>query len=171
MQQRFDEMEALGVLAKPESLGVTVEYLNPSFLVKKPNRDNEFRFVTAFTEVGKYCKPQPTLMPNVDSTIRAIARWKYIVKTDLTSAFYQIPLSVDSMKYCGVVSPFKGVRCYTRCAMGMPGSETALEELMCRVLGDFVETGGVAKIADDLYCGGESIEELLSIWEAVLQRL
>ena len=110
-------------------------------------------------------------MPNVDSTIRAVARWKYIIKTDLTSAFYQIPLNVNSMKYCGVVSPFKGVRCYTRCAMGMPGSETALEELMCRVLGDFVEAGGVAKIADDLYCGGESLEELLSVWEAVLQRL
>ena len=171
LQQQFDELEALGVLAKPESLGVCVEYLNPSFLVRKPNRENEFRFVTAFTEVGKYCKPQPSLMPNVDSTIRAIAQWKYLIKTDLTSAFYQIPLAVASMKYCGIVSPFKGVRCYTRCAMGMPGSETALEELMCRVLGDFVEAGGVAKIADDLYCGGESPEEVLAIWEAVLQRL
>ena len=30
----------------------------------------------------------------------------------------------------------------------MPGSETALEELTCRVLGHLV----VAKIADDLYC-------------------
>lgn len=171
LQAKFDEMDTLGVLAKPESIGIVVEYLNPSFLVKKPNRENAFRFVTAFTEVGKYCKPQPSLMPNVDSTLRSIARWKYIIKTDLTSAFYQIPLAKESMKYCGVVSPFKGVRCYTRCAMGMPGSETALEELMCRVLGDFVESGDVAKIADDLYCGAETVEELLSIWESVLCRL
>lgn len=171
LQAKFDEMDSLGVLAKPESLGITVEYLNPSFLVKKPNRENEFRFVTAFTEVGKYCKPQPSLMPNVDSTLRSIARWKYLIKTDLTSAFFQIPISKDSMKYCGVVSPFKGVRCYTRCAMGMPGSETALEELMCRILGDFVENGNVTKIADDLYCGGETIEDLLSVWESVLRRL
>ena len=55
--------------------------------------------------------------------------------------------------------------------MGMPGSETALEELMCRLLGDFVEAGGVTKIADDLYCGGETIEDLLSVWESVLSRL
>ena len=171
LQHRFDELDSIGVLAKPESIGITVEYLNPSFLVKKPQSDNEFRFVTAFTEVGKYCKPQPSLMPNVDSTIRSIARWKYIIKTDLTSAFYQIPLSKDSMKYCGVASPFKGIRVYTRCAMGMPGSETALEELMCRLLGDFVEAGGVTKIADDLYCGGETIEDLLSVWESVLCRL
>ena len=31
--------------------------------------------------------------------------------------------------------------------------------------------GGVAKIADNLYCGGETVEELLCIWESVLQRL
>ena len=40
------------------------------------------------------------------------------------------------MKYRGVATPFRGVRVYTRAAMGMPGSETTLEEHMCRVLGD-----------------------------------
>ena len=33
--------------------------------------------------------------------------------------------------------------------MGMPGSETALEEIMCRVLGDLLQEGIVAKLADD----------------------
>ena len=75
-----------------------------------------------------------------------------IIQTDLTSAFYQIPLSKPSMKYCGVATPFRWVRIYTRCAMGMPGSETALEEHMCRVLGDCIQDGVVVKLADDLYC-------------------
>ncbi|VDI84008.1 Hypothetical predicted protein [Mytilus galloprovincialis] len=110
-------------------------------------------------------------MPDVDSTLRQIAQWKYIIATDLTKSFYQIPLSSDSMKYCGVVTPFKGVRVYVRSAMGMPGSETALEELMCRVLGDLVEEGVVAKIADDLYCGGNTQLELLQNWTRVLQAL
>ena len=71
-----------------------------------------------------------------------------------------VPLSRDSMKYCGVVTPFRGVRVYTRSEMGMPGSETALEELLCRVLGDLLEEGVVAKLADDIYCGGNTIAEL-----------
>ena len=75
------------------------------------------------------------------------------------------------MKYCGVATPFRGVRVYTRCAMGMPRSETALEELMCRVLGDFLQDGIVAKLADDLYCGGNTPEELLCNWERVLKAL
>ena len=57
------------------------------------------------------------------------------------------------MKYCGVATPFKGLRVYTRAAMGMPGSEVALEELMCRVLGDLLQEGIVVKLADDLYFG------------------
>ena len=48
-----------------------------------------FRLVTAFAEVGRYSKPQPSLMPDVDSALRSIARWKYLITSDLTSAFYQ----------------------------------------------------------------------------------
>ena len=91
--------------------------------------------------------------------------------SNLTSAFYQIPLSKDSMKYCGVVTPFRGARVYSRSAMGMPGSETALEELMCRVLGNLLQEGVVTKIADDLYCGGNSPAELLQNWKRVWQAL
>ena len=44
--------------------------------------------------------------------------------------------------------------------MGMLGSETALEELMSRVLGDMIQAGCVAKIADDLYVGSEGTNDL-----------
>ena len=169
LQNQFDELESLGVFRKPEDVPVSVEYVNPSFLVKKSN--GGFRLVTAFADVGRYSKPQPSLMPDVDSTLRQIAQWKYIIVTDLTKAFYQIPLSVDSMKYCGVVTPFRAVRVYARSAMGMPGSETALEELTCRILGDLVQQGVVAKLADDLYVGGNTPNDLLDNWIKVLQAL
>ena len=166
LQQKFDELEAQGVFRRPEDVNVTAEYLNPSFLVKKPN--GGFRLVTAFSDVGRYSKPQSSLMPDVDSTLRTVAQWKYIIKTDLTNAFFQIPLAKQSMKFCGIATPFRGVPVYTRCAMGMPGSKTALEELMCRVLGDLIQDGSVAKLADDLYCGGNTPEELLLNFKKVL---
>ena len=75
------------------------------------------------------------------------------------------------MKYCGDATPFHGVHVYTRCEMGMPGSETALEELMCPVLGDLLQEGIVAKLADDLYCGESTPQELLHNWEKVLHVL
>ena len=169
LQNKIDELEALGVFKRPEHVPVVVEYLNPSFLVKKPKGGH--RLVTAFTEVGAYAKPQPSLMPNVDATLRQIACWKYLITTDKTSAFYQILLAPESMKYRGIVTPFRGVRVYERSAMGMPGSETAVEELMSAVLGDLIQEGVVAKIADNLYCGGNTPAELLTNWRRVLTKL
>jgi hypothetical protein len=169
LQSKFNELEAMGVFNCPEDVGMQVEYLNPSFLVKEGSSD--FRLVTAFSEVARYSKPQPSLMPNVDSVLRKIGQWTFITKTHLTKAFYQIPLARDSMKYCGVVTPFRGIRVYTRTAMGMPGSETALEELTCRVLGDLLEEGIVIKLADDLYCGGNTPHELANNFARLLATL
>ena len=169
LQEKFDELERAGIFIKPEDAGITVEYVNPSFLVAKPKGGH--RLVTAFADVGRYSKPQPSLMPDVDSILRHIAQWKYIGVTDLSSAFYQIHLDRHSMKYCGVVTPFRGTRVYARCAMGMPGSENALEELMCRMLGDLLKEGIVTKLADDLYCGGNAPDELIANWQRVLEAL
>ena len=111
LQAHFDELEQAQVFRRPGDLNLTVEYLNPPFLVRKPSGGH--RLVTAFADIARYCKPQPSLMPDVDTTLRIIAPCKYLLKTDLTRAFYQIPLSRFSMKYCGVATPFRGVRVYT----------------------------------------------------------
>ena len=102
---------------------------------------------------------------------KLIGTWKYIIKTDLSSAYYQIPLSKDSYKYCGVCTPFKGVRVYVRPSMGMPGSETALEQMMSLVIGDLLAEGVMAKVADDLFVGGETPEQLLNNYVRLLTAL
>ena len=133
LQNKFHELESMGVLFRPEDVPISIEYLNPSFLVKKHTEG--FRLVTAFTYVGRYSKQHPALMSDVDSTLRKIAQWKHIIYINLSNGFYQIQLSHDFMKYCCVVTPFRGVRVYIPCAMSMSGSETALEEILSRVLG------------------------------------
>ena len=75
------------------------------------------------------------------------------------------------MQFLGTVTPFKGVRVYTRSAMGMPGSSETLQELISRVLGDFIHEGFVVTIADDIYVGGNTVGELLKYRESVLDRL
>ena len=75
------------------------------------------------------------------------------------------------MKYCGIVTPYKGVRVYVKAAMGMPGSECALEEVMCRVLGDMIQDGKAAKIADNLYVGASTLEGLCQNWTELLTAL
>ncbi len=50
LQEKFDELESQGIFQPPENLGITAEYLNRSFLVKKPNGGH--RLVAAFANVG-----------------------------------------------------------------------------------------------------------------------
>ena len=53
----------------------------------------------------------------------------------------------------------------------MPGTEAALEEMMTRILGDQMTEGKVTKLADDIYCGGSSVENVTNNWEEVLKAL
>ena len=100
--------------------------------------------------------------PTIDSILHTIGQWIFLNATDSTSAFSQISLSRPTMKYCGTITP---------CAMGMPGSETTLEESLYRVLGDHIQAGFMSKLAEDLYCGGNSPDELLENWTKVLKVL
>ena len=101
LTEKFDELESIGVFAQQEEIGVTVEYFNLSFLVKKPT--GGFRLVTAFADVGRYSKPQLSLMPDVDSTLRQIAQWEYIIISNLTKSFtkyhcLEIPSNTASLQ-------------------------------------------------------------------------
>ena len=111
LQSKMDELVQRGVLAKPEDLNVNVEYVSPSFLVKKPSGGH--RLVTAFNQLTEYVKTQPEAMPNVDDVLRQIAQWKFLIKTDITDAYYNIPLNKDSMRLTGIVSPFSKWRNYS----------------------------------------------------------
>ena len=128
LQDKFDELEANGVFARPEDVGVVVENVSPSFLVRKSS-GNGYRLVTAFTSMAEYIKPLPSLMPTVESTLRTVSEWKFIISTDLRDAFYQIPLDKESMKWCATQTPYRGLRVYLVACQGLPESSEWLEEL------------------------------------------
>ena len=59
LHQKFDHFEEQEIFWWPENIDIIVEYLNPSFLVKKTQE--RYRLVTAFADVGRYSEPQPSL--------------------------------------------------------------------------------------------------------------
>ena len=63
-------------------MDITIEYLSPSLPVKKANGD--YRLVTVFLEVECYSKSQSALILDINSTVRRIALWEYIITTGLT---------------------------------------------------------------------------------------
>ena len=75
------------------------------------------------------------------------------------------------MKWCVTPTLFRGLHVYIISAQGMPGSSETLEEMVCSVLAYSFQEGCVAKIADDLYVGGNMTEGLYHNWSGVLYAL
>ena len=170
LQNEADKLEEIGVIGRPEVLGVNVKHVSPSFLVNKPETGT-YRFVTAFTELAQYIRLPPTASRSCNDVLRQLSSFKYIIKCDLKSAFYQIQVSKESMPYLGTVTPFKGLRVYRRAAMGMPGCSEALSELVARVFGDFIQLGFFIHIHDDIHIAANDVPtELYDNWAKVLQR-
>ena len=170
LQEKFDELHREGVLVRAEDYGIQVKHSSPSFLVKKSD-DKSHRLVTSFTELNKFIRPLPTKMSTTADVLRSVSRWKYIIKTDLKSAYYQMKMKTESMEWLGTNSPYKGMYVYARGAMGLRNMAEYLEEMVSRVFGDMIAEGIVDKVADDLQAGGNTVKELLENWERVLQRL
>ena len=58
LQQKYDELEQCQVFRRPEAIGVTVEYLNPSFLVKK----TLWRFSSRYSLHRRWTLQQTTIL-------------------------------------------------------------------------------------------------------------
>ena len=136
LQEYCDDLQARGILSKPEDVGITVENINPSFLVNKPPPSIDKRLVTDFKSIKDYCRPTPSLLPNVETIIRRISSHRCLLKTDMSQAYWQIEMKKESKRFCGIHTPYKGVLVYNVGSMGLPGVESALEELTCLVLGE-----------------------------------
>ena len=63
-----------------------------------------------------------------------------------------------------------GTLAYSRGPNGLLGMDAICEELTDKLFGDLVLEGKVAKIADNIYCGGETIRELHMIFETIMER-
>lgn len=121
--------------------------------------DGGFRLVTAFNSVTSYAKPIPSRSTTTEDVFRFLARFRYIIKTNMTKQFFLLPKTNNSLKFLSTLTPFKEF---------IPSGHG--DARVHRVLGDMFHAGMAVKI-DELYTGGNSVHELLSNWEALLTRL
>ena len=82
--EKMDALEEWGVLRKPEDLGIIPEYVVPSMLTPKPEKD-QYRLVTDFASLNKYIRKLPTVSPNIQEAKAKIAKYKYHVFLDLSN--------------------------------------------------------------------------------------
>ena len=170
-QDIMDQMEADGILGRPEDLNITVTHMHTSYIVPKMEDGNptgEWRLVTGMQSLSPYLKPTRLQLPTVEEAFRKIGKWRYIIITDLKHWHWQIPLQKDSLRFFGTHTPFGGERIYLVQPMGYLNANENADRVIQRVLQPSMAAGEVTRIADNMIIGGDSPEEAISRFRTVL---
>lgn len=78
-QDIMDQMEADGILGRPEDYNITVTHMHSSFIVPKMDDGvptGEWCLVTDMQSLSPYLKPVRLQLPTVEEVFRKIRKWK-----------------------------------------------------------------------------------------------
>ena len=178
LQRVCDELTEAEVLGIPQHNNIEVQHVMPCFLRRKQKAKDkplneltttDVRLVVNTCELSKHMKSLPSKVQKPQDVYNKLARWKYIVKTDLYQGFFQNHLHRDAQKWCAILTPFGGLRYFKRGIQGLINQSEELDELLCNIFKDMLTDGKLIKQADDLFVGGEDIEEAINNVEELLE--
>ena len=170
-QDIMDQMEADGILGRPEHYNVTVTHMHTSFILPKMEDGSptgEWRLVTGMQSLSPYLKPTRLQLPTVEEAFRRIGKWRFLILTDLKHWHWQIPVQHQSMRFFGTNTPFGGDRVYLVQPMGYLNATENADRVIQRVLQPVITEGKAARIADNMFTGGDTPEDAFANFRTIL---
>ena len=182
--QKAMAMKQKGVLIDPYSVGVQPSLILDSWVVKKPAYANlpwdkceekHVRLVTGFDPLNKFLKQIPPKASNPMTIYTSIASWNYMGEIDFSDMYWQMKIRLETqqdkqqLQYLCIRTAC-GTLAYARAPMGLIGMDAVQEELTDKLLGDLVVKGNVAKVADNIYFGSDSMDNFLDIFHDIVSR-
>ena len=180
LQEVCDDFTNSQVLGIPQEHDIQVQHVSPCFLVRKQRAKNkpksqltkdDVRLVVNFGQLNDFLKNMPTPITKSKDIFTQLGRWKYLISLDLYQGFYQNHMSSEDAPWLAISTPFGGLRYMRRSGQGLIGQSEELDELLCKILREETTLGKAARIADDLYVGGETQQETVDNYNMVLTKL
>lgn len=145
-------------------------YYSHAFVVPKPN--GKWRFVVDYKNLNLITEMERWPIPNIKEMLFRLGdkKPKYYAVFDLTSGYYQAPISANSRKWTAFMT-WNGVYEWKRLPMGLKGAPSYFQRVMStHVLGGLINV--ICELyLDDLIIYGSTEEEFLANLEAVFKRL
>ena len=180
LQAKCDELEQQGVLCDPKQHGVDIRHVSPCFIQQKARAKHkpletcdlsEIRFITCFNVLNESIHPVPGRSKTYNDILTFLGRFKFFIFADLYNSYFQIKVHKKHWKYLGIMTPHRGLKIMTRCGQGLLNSDVDLDQVLARVLGDDISAGYCLAARDDLFVGGDTIDEALHNWNSVLTKM
>ena len=165
----MDELEAMGVLAKPEEKGVVPAFVVPSLLQPKPEK-GEWRLVSYFTPLNIHIRKFQNVAPTIQDAKRILAKYKFNIECDLSHCFFQGGMKKEDIQYLATPHPYKGLRVYCVEPQGLRNASEHAYERLARIFGDLCGEEKMTRMADGLYVLGNTLEILETNFREVLSR-
>ena len=167
----MDQMEVDGVLGRLEDYNITVTHMHTSFILPKMEDGfptEEWRLVTGMQSLSPYLKPTRVQLPTVEEAFQKIGKWRFLILADLKHWHWQIPIQHQSKRFFSTNTPFDSDRIYLVQPMGYLNNNENADRVIQRVLQPVITEGKAARIADNLFTGGDTPKEAFANFRTIL---
>ena len=115
-----------------------------------------------------YIRKKPTAQPTIQDVKKALAKSKFHCHLNLSNFFHQSGMKRQDCAYLGVQHPYKGVMVYTVEPQGLRNAGENSFEKLGRMLGDMIQQGKAARMADAVHALSDTVDELYANLKEIL---
>ena len=169
MAKLMDDLENMGVLSKPEDVGVSPSFVVPSLLMPKPEK-GEWRLVSDFTPLNIHIRKYQNVSPTIQEAKKLLAKYRYNIECDLSHYFFQGGMKKEDIQYLATPHPYKGLRVYCVEPQGLRNASEHAYERLARIFGDLCMEERMTRMADGLFILADTVADLYGNFSTVLQR-
>jgi hypothetical protein len=142
-------------------------YASPILLVKK--KDGTPRLCVDFRALNQITKKERYPLPLIEDHLDRLGGYSFFTTLDLSSGFYQVPMSDESIEKTAFVTP-DGHFEFTRMPFGLANAPAVFQRLMNAVLGDLRYEVALVYV-DDIIIPSKTVREGLEKLKVILERL
>ncbi|XP_011701743.1 PREDICTED: uncharacterized protein LOC105458270 [Wasmannia auropunctata] len=161
--KEVDKMLDAGIIEPSNS-----EWSTPIVMVKKPN--GSYRFCLDFRKLNSASKKDAYPLPYMNAILDKLRAARYISTIDLSQAYFQIPLEINSRELTAFTVPGKGLFHFTRMPYGLTGAPATFQRLLDRLIGPEMEPHAFAYL-DDIVVVTPTFEEHIKWLKKVFERI
>lgn len=166
--KELDKMLSMDVVTPSES-----PWNNPVILVPKPN--NEWRFCLDSRKLNAVTKCDSYAIPYIPQILDSLKEAKYLSSIDLSSSFWQVPLSNKSQEKTTFTVPGRGSFMFKVMPFGLCGAPARQQRLMDMLFSQNfcsdIENGMVFCYIDDIIICASDFNTHLLLLNRVLDKL
>ena len=163
MWKEVDEMLKDGIVEPSQS-----DWASPVVMVKKPG--GKYRFCIDFRRVNAVTKRDAYPIPNMTGILDELRLAHYITTLDLSKAYLQIPLTLESRERTAFVVPGRGLLQFKRMPYGLTNAPATFQRLLDQLVGIKMYPH-VFVYLDDIIIVTSTFEEHLDWLRQVLQKI